>query len=77
MEAARRVKQGDGQNDLLERIAGDPAFGVTLTELEQVLTPSRYVGCAPMQAEAFVKEQIEPVTAKYAEDLGITVSINV
>ena len=77
MEAARRVKQGDGQNDLLERIAADPAFGVTLEELQQVLEPSRYVGCAPMQAEAFVKEQIEPVTAKYAGDLGMQVSINV
>ncbi len=77
MEAARRVKQGDGQNDLLERIAADPAFGVTLQELQQVLEPSRYVGCAPMQAEAFVKEQIKPVTAKYAGDLGMQVSINV
>lgn len=77
MQAARRVKQGDGQNDLLERIAGDPAFGVTLEELQQVLEPSRYVGCAPWQAEAFVKEQIDPVTAKYADDLGVQVSINV
>lgn len=77
MEAARRVKQGDGHNDLLERIAGDPAFGVTVEELEQVLEPSRYVGCAPMQAAMFVKEQIMPVTEKYAADLGLQVSINV
>ena len=34
MEAARRVKQGDGVNDLLERIAGDATFGVTLEELQ-------------------------------------------
>ena len=75
--AAHRVKQGDGQNDLLERIAGDPLFGVTVEELEQVLEPSRYVGCAPMQAAEFVQHQIAPVTEKYADDLGVQVSINV
>ena len=76
-QAAHRVKQGDGQNDLLERIAGDPLFGVTVEELEQVLEPSRYVGCAPMQAAEFVQHQIAPVTEKYADDLGVQVSINV
>ena len=75
--AAHRVKQGDGQNDLLERIAGDPLFGVTVEELEQVLESSRYVGCAPMQAAEFVQHQIAPVTEKYADDLGVQVSINV
>ncbi|MGI6264266.1 MAG: adenylosuccinate lyase [Acutalibacteraceae bacterium] len=77
MEAARRVKQGDGVNDLLDRIAGDPLFGVSREELERVLEPSRYVGCAPMQAAEFVRDQIRPVTERYADDLGVAVEIKV
>ncbi len=77
MDAARRVKQEDGVNDLLERIAGDPAFGVTLPELEAVLEPSRYVGRAPEQTAEFLAEEIAPVLDKYRDDLGVTVDIRV
>ena len=77
MEAARRVKQGDGVNDLLERIAGDPAFGVTAAELESVLEPSRYVGRAPEQTAEFLSEQVAPVLARHADLRGVTVEINV
>lgn len=77
MEAARRVKQGDGVNDLLERIAGDAAFGVTLEELESVLEPSRYVGRAPEQTAEFLEEEIAPVRQKYSEDLGYRAEIHV
>ena len=77
MEAARRVKQGDGVNDLLERIAGDPAFGVTLAELESVLEPSRYVGRAPEQTAEFLAEQVAPVLARHADMRGVKVEINV
>lgn len=77
MEAARRVKQGDGVNDLLERIAGDPAFGVTLEELQSVLEPSRYVGRAPEQTAEFLAEEIAPVLEKYRDDLGYKAEINV
>ena len=77
MEAARRVKQGDGVNDLLERIAGDSVFGVTLAELESVMEPARYVGCAPAQTAAFVRECIDPVRAQYADALGLQVDIRV
>ena len=77
MEAARRVKQGDGVNDLLERIAGDPAFGVTLAQLESVLEPSRYVGRAPQQTAEFLREEIAPVLEEYRDSLGLEVEINV
>ncbi len=77
MDAAKRVKQQDGVNDLLERIAADPAFGVTLPELEAVLEPSRYVGRAPEQTADFLREEIAPVLEKYKEDLGLQVEINV
>lgn len=77
MAAAHRVKQEDGVNDLLERIAADPAFGVTLPELEAVLDPVRYVGRAPEQTEEFLKEEVAPVLEKYRDDLGVTVDIRV
>ena len=70
MEAARRVKQGDGVNDLMERIAGDPAFGMTLPELEALLEPSRYVGRAPEQTSEFLMAEVVPMKEKYAADLG-------
>ena len=77
MEAARRVKQGDGVNDLMERIAGDPAFGMTLPELEALLEPSRYVGRAPEQTAEFLAAEVAPMKEKYAADLGVQVEINV
>ena len=77
MEAARRVKQGDGVNDLLERIAGDPAFGVTLPELEAVLEPSRYVGRAPEQTAEFLANDVAPLLEKYKDELGLQVEISV
>lgn len=77
MDAAKRVKQQDGVNDLLERIAADPAFGVTLPELEAVLEPSRYVGRAPEQTADFLREQVASVLEKYKDDLGVQVEINV
>lgn len=77
MEAARRVKQGDGVNDLLERIAGDPAFGVTLEQLQEVLEPARYVGRAPEQTAEFLQEEIAPVLEAYKDELGYRAEINV
>ena len=77
MEAARRVKQGDGENDLVTRIAGDASFGVTEEQLRSLLQPSLYVGRAPEQTAAFLQEQVAPVLEKYQEDVGIKVEINV
>lgn len=77
MAAAKRVKQEDGVNDLLERIAGDPAFGVTLPELEAVLEPRRYVGRAPEQTAEFLAEQVAPVLERYRGELGVEVEISV
>ncbi len=77
MEAARRVKQGDGVNDLLERIAGDATFGVTLEELQNVLEPRRYVGRAPEQTREFLASEVAPVLEKYRDDLGYQAEINV
>ena len=65
MAASRVVKEEGGENDLLERIANDPAFGVTLDELEAILDPAKYVGRAPEQTTDFLKEVVEPAIAPY------------
>ena len=51
MAASRVVKVEGGENDLLERIAADEAFGVTLEELEKILKPENYTGRAKEQTE--------------------------
>ena len=67
--AGERVKMHGLSNDLLDRIADDPAFGVTRMELEDELRPERFVGRAPEQVDRFMTEWVEPVLRRYAEDL--------
>ena len=66
MAAARVVKEEGGENDLLSRIAADSIFGVTLTELNEIVKPEKYVGRAPRQTEEFLAEVIKPVLEKYS-----------
>ncbi len=77
MAAGKIVKQDGGENDLLQRIADDPAFGVTLDRLKAVMKPELYVGRAPQQTEEFVESFIKPVTEKYKDELGMNVEIKV
>ena len=70
VEAGRRIKAEGLPNDLLDRIAADEAFGVTREELEETLSPERYVGRAPEQVEAFLAEWVQPVLDRYAADLN-------
>ncbi len=65
MAAARVVKAEGGENDLLDRIAGDPLFGVGREELEGILQPEKYVGRAPEQTREFLSEEVDPVLEKY------------
>ena len=67
MAASRVVKVEGGENDLLERIAADEAFGVTIEELEKILKPENYTGRAKEQTEDFLNECIKPVLEKYAD----------
>jgi len=69
VEAGNRVKQQGMPNDLLDRIASDPAFGVTRAELEEELQPERYVGRAPEQVDEFIAEWVEPVLSRYPDDV--------
>ncbi len=77
MAAAKVVKEEGGENDLLARIAGDPLFGVSLDELQELLRPEKYVGRAPEQTADFLRETAGPVLERYAgveaEKTNITV----
>lgn len=58
--ASAAVKDGADHNDMLERLAADPSFGVPLADLQAVAEPSRFVGRAPAQVDEFLAEEIEP-----------------
>ena len=77
MEAGRTVKVEGKDNNLLELIAADPAFNLTLEELEKTMEPSRYVGRAKEQTEVFLAKTVQPVLDAHKELLGVTAEINV
>lgn len=61
--AARAVKNGAARNDLLERLAADPTFDVSLNDLRDALDPTAFVGRAPAQVDEFLAEVVEPLLA--------------
>ena len=77
MAAGRVVKEEGKPNDLLERIAADPAFGMTLEQLEAHLEPSAYVGRAPQQVEEYISEVVQPMLDENSDVLGMKSEINV
>ena len=77
MEAGKNVKQQGKDNNLLELIAADPEFNLTLEELQKTMDPSRYVGRSPIQVEKFIKNVVQPVLDAHKEELGMTAEINV
>lgn len=77
MEAGKVVKVEGKENDLLERIANDPAFGMTMEQLESIMEPKNFVGRAPQQTEEFITEVINPILEANKEVLGMKAEINV
>ena len=76
MAASKVIKEEGGENDLLERIAGDPIFGVTLEQLKGIVDPHKYVGRAPRQTELFLRDTVQPVLSRYADTETETAEIN-
>ena len=77
MEAGKTVKMEGKENNLAELIAADPAFGLTLEEINAVMKPENFVGRAPQQVEDFLKDYVDPVLEENRDLLGIEVEINV
>ena len=76
MAAGKRIKEEGLENDLIDRIAADPMFGLTCDEIMAELDPARYIGRCPEQVEDFLKDEVKPRIAPYLEDADITVEIN-
>jgi adenylosuccinate lyase len=77
MEAGCNVKEKGLDNNLLELIAADPAFNLTLEDLKKSMEPIKYVGRAPQQVDEFLSEVIQPILDENKELLGLTAEITV
>lgn len=77
MEAGKNVKVEGRENNLLELIAADPAFNMTLEELQKTMEPGRYVGRSKEQVDNFLKNVICPVLEENKDLLGVKAEINV
>ena len=77
MEAGRNVKERGLENNLLELIAADPAFNLTLEELKETMDPSKYTGRAEQQTEEFIEEVIQPILDSNKDILGMKAEITV
>ncbi len=77
MEAGKNVKIEGGENNLLDLIAADETFGLTKEELEACMEPSKYIGRAPEQVDAFLSKVVLPIMEENKELLGMKAEINV
>ena len=77
MEAGRNVKERGLDNNLLELIAAEPSFNITLEELKKQMDPSKYTGRSKEQVEDFLKEVIRPILEGNKALLGLEAEINV
>lgn len=77
MEAGKNVKEKGLDNNLLELIAADPEFNMTLEDLQKTMDPAKYTGRAKEQVEAFLKNVVNPILAENKEILGMKAEINV
>ena len=77
MEAGRNVKERGLDNNLLELIAAEPSFNITLEELKKQMDPSKYTGRSNEQVEDFLKEVIRPILEENKALLGLEAEINV
>ena len=77
MEAGRNVKEFGKENNLLELLAADPAFGMSLEDLQKTMEPSLYVGRAKEQVDNYLTNFVKPVLEANKELLGMTAEINV
>ena len=75
--AGQYIKEEGGENDLIDRICADPAFGVTRGDLEDVLEPSHYIGRSAEQVEEFLNQVIHPMLQENAQLLGAKAELHV
>ena len=76
MAAGKRIKEQGLENDMVDRIAGDPMFGMTREQILEHLDPSAYIGRCPSQVDEFLSECVRPAIAPYLTGEEIKVEIN-
>ena len=77
MLAGKNVKEEGKDNNLLELIAEDEGFNMSLSDLQKTMDPAKYVGRAPIQVEKFIKDVVAPILEENKELLGVKAEINV
>ena len=77
MEAGRNVKVEGKDNNLLELIAADPAFNMTLEDLQKTMDPARYTGRSTIQVEQFLEKVVKPILEENKDLLGVKADITV
>ncbi len=73
----KQIKLCGAENDLLERILADERFGLTSEELEELIRPETFTGCAEEQTREFLENEVYPIIEKYSSELGVDAKINV
>lgn len=77
MQAGKTVKEEGKENNLVDLIAADPAFGLTKADIENNLKPELYVGRAPRQVEVYLRDVVNPVLEAHKDESGVKAEINV
>lgn len=77
MEAGKNIKVEGKENNLLELIANDASFQLTLEELQKTMDPSKYTGRAEEQVEEFIQDNVQPILEENKELLGLKAEIHV
>lgn len=77
MQAGKTVKEEGKENNLVDLIAADPAFGLTKADIEKNLKPELYVGRASRQVEVYLRDVVNPVLEAHKDESGVKAEINV
>ena len=77
MQAGKTVKEEGKENNLVDLIAADHAFGLTKADIEKNLKPELYVGRAPRQVEVYLRDVVNPVLEAHKDESGVKAEINV
>lgn len=76
--AAGAVVKGQGKpNDLLDRIAKDPAFAAVHDKLDQMMDPRQFVGRAPQQVDEFITDEVDPILEARRDLLAVQNADNI
>ena len=77
IEAGKVVKEEGGDNDLIQRVCADPAFGLEKSEIDDILDPANFTGLSSLQTEQFVKNVIAPILNAHKNELGEKAELSV